>query len=198
MSGRRNTILISGVPGVGKTTVSRLLAERMGCQLVNISELAKRESLTKGSDHLRGTSVVDLDRMRERLAEIVGESDGATVVEGHFACDVVSPGGVSHAFILRRAPWRLREELEARGYPEGKVQENVEAEMVDVCIVEAQGALGPEIVCEIDTTDRTPDEVVEEIASIIRGRKPCVRCKVDWLSREETKRMLEGRDVRRG
>ena len=90
------------------------------------------------------------------------------------------------------------EELEARGYSEGKIRENVEAEMVDVCLVEAQGALGPERVCEIDTTDRTPDEVVEEIASIIRGRKPCVCCRVDWLSREETKRMLEGRDVRRG
>jgi adenylate kinase len=198
MSGRRKTILISGVPGVGKTTVSRLLAERMGCQLVNISELAKREGLTKGSDPFRETSVVDLDRMRARLAEIIKESEGATIVEGHFAYDVVSPGGVSHAFVLRRAPWRLREELEARGYPEGKVRENVEAEMVDVCLVEAKGALGPERVCEIDTTDRRPTEIAEEIASIIRGRKPCVRRSVDWLGREETKRMLEGRDVRRG
>jgi adenylate kinase len=198
MSGRRNTILISGVPGVGKTTVSRLLAERMGCQLVNISELAKREGLTKGSDPFRETSVVDLDRMRARLAEIIKESEGATIVEGHFAYDVVSPGGVSHAFVLRRAPWRLREELEARGYPEGKVRENVEAEMVDVCLVEAKGALGPERVCEIDTTDRPPDEVVDEIVSIIHGSTPCGRRSVDWLGREETKRMLEGRDVRRG
>jgi adenylate kinase len=198
MSGRRKTILISGVPGVGKTTVSRLLAERMGCQLVNISEMAEREGLTEGSDPLRGTSVVDLDRIRGRLAEIVEASEGATIVEGHFAYDVVSPGEVSHAFVLRRAPWRLREELEARGYSKEKVRENVEAEMVDICLVEAQGALGPERVCEIDTTDRPPDEVVDEIASIIHGSTPCRRRRVDWLGQDETKRMLEGRDVRRG
>lgn len=198
MSGRRNTILISGVPGVGKTTVSRLLAERMGCQLVNISEMVEREGLTEGSDPLRGTSVVDLDRIRGRLAEIVEASEGATIVEGHFAYDVVSPGEVSHAFVLRRAPWRLKEELEARGYPEGKVWENVEAELVDVCLVEAVKALGSERVCEIDTTDKSPTEVVEEIASVIRGMTPCARRRVDWLDRDETKKMLEGRDVRRG
>jgi len=198
MSNRRNVILISGVPGVGKTTVSRLLAERIGSPLVNVSHLAERENLTTGSDSLRETSVVDLDKMRERLSTIVKESKGPVIVEGHFAHDVVPPEEVSHAFVLRRAPWRLREELEARGYPEGKVWENVEAELVDVCLVEAVKALGSERVCEIDTTDRPPTEVVEEIASVIRGITPCARRRVDWLDRDETKKMLEGRDVRRG
>ena len=198
MSNRRNAILISGVPGVGKTTVSRLLAEKMGSQLVNASHLAERESLTTGSDLLRETSIVDLNRIRERLSTIVKESKGSVIVEGHFAHDVVPPGEVSHAFVLRRAPWRLREELMARGYPEEKVWENVEAELVDVCLVEAMKALGSERVCEIDTTDRPPMEVVEEIASVIRGMTPCTCRKVDWLDRDETKKMLEGRDVRRG
>lgn len=198
MSNWRNAILISGVPGVGKTTVSRLLAENMGSQLVNVSHLAERESLTTGSDSLRETSIVDLDRMRETLSTIVKESKGPVIVEGHFAHDVVPSREVSHAFVLRRAPWRLREELEARGYPKEKVWENVEAELVDVCLVEAVKALGSERVCEIDTTDRPPMEVVEEIASVIRGMTPCAHSKVDWLDRDETKKMLEGRDVHRG
>jgi broad-specificity NMP kinase len=59
-------------------------------------------------------------------------------------------------------------------------------------------ALGEELVCEIDTTERQPAEIAEEIAAIIRGMRPCGRAKVDWLGREETRGMLEGRDVRRG
>ncbi len=198
MSNLRNTILITGVPGVGKTTVSRLLAESMGCQLVNISELAEVENLTTGFDSIRGTSVVDMEEMRERLTAIIEKADGPIVVEGHFAYDVVPPEGVSHAFVLRRSPWILKEELEARGYPGDKVWENVEAELVDVCLVEAVRVLGRELVCEIDTTERQPAEIAEEIATVIRGMRPCGRTKVDWLGREETRGMLEGRDVRRG
>jgi len=121
MSNLRNTILITGVPGVGKTTVSRLLAESMGWQLVNISELAEVETLTTGFDSIRGTSVVDMEGMRERLTAIIEKAEGPIVVEGHFAYDVVPPEGVSHAFVLRRSPWILKEELEARGYPGDKV-----------------------------------------------------------------------------
>lgn len=197
MDGRR-TILVSGVPGVGKTTASRLLADCMGYRLVSVSELAEREGLAAGSDPLRETSVVDLERTRERLAEIIGESEAPVIVEGHFAHDLVPPEEVSHAFVLRRAPWRLRRELEARGYSEEKVRENVEAELVDVCLAGAVGALGSGRVCEIDTTGREPTEVAEEMASVIIGAAPCSPPGVDWLSREETRRMLEGRDVRRG
>jgi len=64
--------------------------------------------------------------------------------------------------------------------------------------VEAVRVLGRELVCEIDTTERQPAEIAEEITSVIRGMKHCERSKVDWLGREETKGMLEGRDVRRG
>ncbi|MCW3991169.1 MAG: adenylate kinase family protein [Candidatus Bathyarchaeota archaeon] len=198
MSNLRNTILITGVPGVGKTTVSRLLAESMGWQLVNISELAEVENLTTGFDSIRGTSVVDMEGMRERLAAIIERAEAPIVVESHFAYDVVPPERVSHAFVLRRSPWILKEELEARGYPRDKVWENVEAELIDICLVEAVRAMGEERVFEIDTTERQPTEIAEEITSVIRGMRPRGRSKVDWLGREETRGLLEGRDVRRG
>lgn len=195
MTVRRNTILISGVPGVGKTTISSLLAERLGCQVVNISELAERNHLIICSDSERETSVVDLDSLEELLASIIDETEGFLIIEGHFAHEIIRPEVVIQAFVLRRAPWRLRDELEVRGYSKGKIWENIEAELVDVCLVEALKAFDSEIVCEIDTTERSPSEIVEEIASIVHGMKLCVDVRIDWLSREETKRMLEARDV---
>ncbi|UCH58000.1 MAG: hypothetical protein JSV18_03620, partial [Candidatus Bathyarchaeota archaeon] len=144
-------------------------------------------------DEERETSIVDLEILTERLAALLERHETPMVVEGHYACDAVPSNLVSHAFVLRKAPWRLREELAARGYAEEKVRENVEAELVDVCLVEAVEALGPELVCEIDATDRPPAEVAEEILSIVQGRGPCRRGEIDWLAHPESRGLLEGR-----
>ena len=99
---------------------------------------------------------------------------------------------VSHALVLRRAPWVLKEELLERGYSDEKTLENVEAELLDVPLVEAIEALGPDLVCEADTTGRTLEETVSEVLSIVEGSMPCRRKLVDWLGSPETRALLEG------
>jgi len=185
-------LLVTGVPGVGKTTVAQLLADRMGGVYFNLSDLAENEGLITGFDEVRGTSIVDLEGMRARLVQIIDVGGEAQIFDGHYAPDVVPHEAVSLAFVLRRAPWRLKEELAARGYPEEKVMENVEAELLDVCLVEAIERLGEERVCEVDTTGCTPEEVVEELMAVIRGLKACRRRIVDWLGHPESMGLLGG------
>lgn len=177
---------------MGKTTISRMVSGRLGCPLIEISELAREEGLITGYDEGRGTEVVDLEGVERRVAEIIEASEGPLVVEGHFAYDVVPREAVSHAFVLRRAPWVLQKELMARGYSDEKVRENVEAELIDVCLMEAVEALNPEVVCEVDTTSVSPDEVVDEVLAIMEGREPCRRGLFDWLGWPEAKELLEG------
>jgi adenylate kinase len=194
MSREKRVLLVTGVPGVGKTTVAKLLADRMLCVYINLSDLAENEGLITGFDEIRGTSIVDLEEMKKRLARIIDVGSGAMIFDGHYAPDVISREVDSLAFVLRRAPWNLREELAARGYSEEKVRENVEAELLDVCLVEAIESLGSERVCEVDTTGKTPQEVVDEVMSTIRGSKPCRRGIVDWLGHPESRELLEGPD----
>ena len=181
---------MTGVPGVGKTTVADRLAEGLGGVHIDLSNLAERENLITGWDEERGTAIVDLNGMRERLMQIHDSPKGPLIVEGHFAPDIVPSEVASFIFVLRRAPWRLKEELEARGYGREKVRENVEAELLGVCLVEAIEAYGPERICEIDTTGRTPEEIAEEILSIIDGGA-CDRGRIDWLGCAESERLLE-------
>lgn len=184
--------IVTGVPGVGKTTVARSLAEAVGGRHVDVSELAVKEGLVAGFDERRATAILDVERLRGRLSQLMAEEKGALVLDGHAAPEAAPPAGFTLAFVLRRAPWRLSEELSARGYPEEKVKENVEAEILDVCLVDALESLGPERVCEVDTTDRSPEETVEEILAVIEGEKPCRHGIVDWLGRDETKELLGG------
>lgn len=191
MSNTRKVILLTGVPGVGKTTIAALLSERLKGVHVNLSELALAEGLVTGYDSIRETSIVDLERTTTRLMEIIREGRDPLVIEGHFSQDVVSPERVSNVFVLRRAPWRLKDELESRGYNPEKVKENVEAELLDVCLVEAIEAYGKEKVCELDTTGIKPDEIIETITSVLRGERSC-EIGIDWLSHPEAKELLGG------
>ena len=71
-----------------------------------------------------------------------------------------------------------------------KVKENVEAELLDVCLAEAIEAYGEEKVCELDTTGIEPSEIVETVISVLGGR-PC-GTRVDWLSHPESRGLLGG------
>jgi len=188
----RRVIVIAGVPGVGKSTVADTVAERLGCTVIGVSELSVKEGALLGRDVERETDIVDLPRLKEIMAEVVSATEGPLIVEGHFAYDVVPIDLVSHALVLRRAPWVLKEELRERGYSDEKIRENVEAELLDVPLVEAIEALGPDLVCEADTTGRTPEETVDEILGILEGSIPCRRRLVDWLGSPETRGLLEG------
>ncbi len=191
MTERRVTV-IAGVPGVGKSTVAGAVAERLGCPVIGVSELAAKEGALLGRDEERDTDIVDLPKLKEKIVEAISATEGPIIVEGHYAYDVVPSDLVSHALVLRRAPWVLKKELRERGYSEEKIRENVEAELLDVPLVEAIEALGPDLVCEADTTGRTPEETVDEVLGILEGSMPCRRNLVDWLGSPETRGLLEG------
>ena len=153
--------------------------------------MALAEKFVTGYDNKRETSIVDLERTTTRLMEVTQEGEAPLIIEGHFSQDIIHPESVYKVFVLRRAPWRLKGELESRGYNPEKVKENVEAELLDVCLVEAIQAYGKEKVCELDTTGTEPNEIVETITSVLRGERPC-ETGVDWLSHPESKKLLEG------
>jgi adenylate kinase len=190
----RKAILLTGVPGVGKSTIAKRLALELGGVRVDLSELAKREGLITTYDESRKTSVVDLEGMRQRLSALTGEVDGPLILDGHQAPEVVPVEIVRLVLVLRRAPWELRDSLESRGYDPEKVRENVEAEFLDVCLADAIEALGPQLVCELDTTGKSPKEVVEEALAIVGGVEPCARGRVDWLGHPRARELLEEMD----
>lgn len=184
-------IVVTGTPGVGKTTVSKLLALRLRARHIDLSELAQREQLLLGWDEERGTGLADVDRLKTSVYEIVSSSEEPVVLEGHYASSIVPYGEASFVFVLRKDPLKLKEELESRGYDALKVRENVAAEILDVCLAEAADTYGEDRISEVDVTNLKPDETVEKLLSIIHSGKPTGLCHVDWLSKPEAEKLLE-------
>jgi len=186
----RRVILVTGTPGVGKTAVSSLLAFKLDAVHVDLAELVKRENLISGVDKARETLIADAGRVSKRIREIMRESEGDVIVDGHYSVDVVSAKNVHMVFVLRRSPYELKGFMEDRGFKGRKLWENLADEILDVCLWDAVSACGSDKVCEIDASGRRVEDVVEDMISVLEGRKKCRVGVVDWLGKLEAEERL--------
>ncbi|MCK4952248.1 adenylate kinase family protein [Candidatus Bathyarchaeota archaeon] len=170
---------------MGKTTFSRLLALKLSMKHIDLGELVKRENLICGMDEVRGTLIMDSEKVTERLNKLVSESNQDVLIDGHYAVDVVVADTVFMVFVLRRAPDELKEFMEKRGFTEGELWENLAAEILDVCLFDAVKVCGFDKVCEIDMSGKEIKEGVEEAISILKEKRQCQVGIVDWLGNLE-------------
>lgn len=170
-------IFITGTPCTGKTTVSEKLSSKLGCKLVKINDLAIKNDFVLGIDDEKGYKVIDIPALNQKVVEIIAGSDELLIFEGHLAhlCD-----GADKVIVLRVSPEILRSRLEGRGYSEAKIRENLEAEAMGICTTEAYEVYG-EDVCEIDATDLTVNEIVDEISDVISGEKTFSVGEIDFM-----------------
>jgi adenylate kinase len=184
-------ILVTGTPGVGKTTVSHKLASKLDALYVGVTELVKKQQLITGIDENRQTLVADTEKISKQLQQILAKAEGTVIIEGHYAVDVVPKKNVNTVFVLRRDPRELKTALEKRGYKEKKLWENLAAEILDVCLWDALSACGADKVCEIDVSGKTVEAVVEEMMMVLEKRKERRHGIVDWLGKLENEGQLE-------
>lgn len=187
----RIVLLITGSPGVGKTSVSHKLASRLNALYVGVTELVRNENLIASMDEERKTLVADTKKLKERLTDILSTVKCNVIIEGHYAVDVVRENDVYAVFVLRREPYELKNILEERGYPEKKVWENLASEILDVCLLDSLSACGADKVCEIDVSNKPVEVVVEEILMVLEKKKECRYGIVDWLGKLEKTGQLE-------
>jgi len=185
MTSTRKMIAITGTPAVGKTTVSRLLAKTIGGAQVDLGRAVEQRGLTFGFDSERGTLIADTRRLSEFVIARAQKENRPVIVNGHLAPDVAPKRMLRMAFVLRCSPDVLKTRMRRRGYGEEKIRENLTAEALDVCLLEAISAYGRGKVHEIDCTRKAPREVVDEIVNVLEGRRKPVVGRIDWLAQLE-------------
>jgi adenylate kinase len=187
----RKVVLVTGTPGVGKTTVSQKLAIKLDAVYVGVTELVKEQNFITSVDKERKTLIADTEKVSKHLQGILAKTEGSIIIEGHYAVDVVPKKDVNTVIVLRRDPRELKAALEKRGYDEKKLWENLSAEILDVCLWDALCACGSDKVCEIDVSGKTVKAVVEEIMRVLEKREDCRHGIVDWLGKLENEGQAE-------
>lgn len=144
-------ITLTGTPGTGKTTIAEKLEER-GYNVIHLSDFLEEHDI---GEKVNGEREVRINEMIEKL----GGQDFSeeTVIEGHLAHHFESDICV----VLRCRPDILEKRLSDRNYSDRKVEENIEAEKIDIVLTEA--VQNQENVVEIDTTENSADESTDRI-----------------------------------
>ena len=142
----RPNILVTGTPGVGKTRAAEAIAARLGLQRLGVSELAKQLSAFEEFDEARQCQVLDEDRVLDAMEPDLGR--GGFVVDYH-ACELFPERWFDLVLVLRVGTETLYDRLTARGYPEPKLQENLQCEIMQVVLEEAREAYAAEVVVEL-------------------------------------------------
>lgn len=153
-------LAVTGTPGTGKSSATTHLEDEY--DVIHLNErIQSDEDLWTEEDTERGSLVADLEAIAEHLGDWRG------ILESHLAHHFDADAIV----VLRCEPTELERRLTERGEPPEKAVENAESEALDVVLAEAVEQFGLENVYEIDTTDRTPEDVAAEISAVIAGER---------------------------
>ncbi|MGC9169568.1 MAG: adenylate kinase family protein [Thermoproteus sp.] len=166
-------VLITGTPGVGKTTVCRAVAQVLRVKCVEAAAVLAGKPFTSWDPHSLTYDIVDVEAAREELAK---ELTGDYILDTH-VLDIVDD--VDRVFVLRKRPDVLFKDLADRRWPLHKILDNVWAELLDYIYVEARGKWGD--IYQIDVTNRSSLQTAEAVVNCLRNGA-CIDEEVDWLA----------------
>ncbi|KAF2086891.1 P-loop containing nucleoside triphosphate hydrolase protein [Saccharata proteae CBS 121410] len=136
-------IIITGTPGVGKTTHCELLARNTGLRHLSVNQVAKERDCHDGYDEELGSWIVDEDKLLDAIEPDV--QAGGCILDWH-ACDLFPRSWIDLVVVVRCDSTLLYDRLKARGYGDKKLDENMDAEIMEVLLEEAREAYDEEIV----------------------------------------------------
>ena len=184
-------LIVTGTPGVGKSSFTCIFASQINADVISVGTLVNKKKLYHDKDNKRDTYIADLKKVSKEVETILSKKSITYILEGHYAVEVVPPEKINLVFVLRRDPRILKVILKKRGYSKQKIWENLAAEILDVCLVDAINSCGINKVFEIDTTGKSFNDVVKEAVFGLNQKSGRRVGLVDWIGKLESEGELE-------
>lgn len=130
----RPNLLLTGTPGVGKSTLARNLAEQLGLRHVDVGQFARERDLYADFDEAHDCYYMHEDAVLDELEPIMEQ--GAVILD-HHSCDWYPERWIQLAVVLSASTEVLYDRLDSRKYSQRKLQENLQSEIMQVVHEEA-------------------------------------------------------------
>ncbi|XP_063712335.1 adenylate kinase isoenzyme 6-like [Symsagittifera roscoffensis] len=163
-------ILICGTPGTGKSTLAQSLQEHLGSSeysYVNVGQIASDHSCFDEWDEEYECHVLNEDLLLDEMEPMM--HPGGNIVDYH-GCEFFPERWFDLVVVLRCGTEALYDRLKSRGYSEKKLSSNLDSEIFQTILEEAQSSYKAEIVLELQSN--CSDDVqnnIETISSFVQN-----------------------------
>ncbi|KAI9841919.1 MAG: factor activating pos9 [Sclerophora amabilis] len=148
---RKNpNIIVTGTPGVGKTSHCEQLARNTGLTNLSINQVVKERQCHEGWDDELKCWIVDEDKLLDLIEDEV--KTGGRIIDWH-ACDLFPKSWIDLVVVLRTDSTLLYDRLSSRGYTAAKIDVNMDTEIMQVLLEEARGSYDKDIIVELKSND---------------------------------------------
>ena len=134
-------ICITGTPGTGKTTISKGLAKKLDFVYIDVNRIISKHKLSEGYDKKRKTKIIDISKLNSTLINEINHykeiKSMGLVIDSHLS-HFLPKKYVNFCIVTRCGIKTLNKRLIKRKYLKNKIQENLQAEIFDVCLNEAR------------------------------------------------------------
>ena len=129
-------IVISGSPGVGKSTLAKVLTKKLGFDRLDLHHHYKR--ISNGYDRAKQSYDVDYAKFERLVKEKLAEAKKGLIIDSHIS-HLLPKKLVDLCIVLICSDLKkLEKRLQKRNYSKKKIRENLDAEIFQVCLAEAK------------------------------------------------------------
>ena len=152
------TIIITGTPGTGKTTLAKKIAKKLNFLYLDVNDFIFRNKLSEGYDNKRRTNIIDVKKLNNflikeiktikkntlnqksskkiQLKNKIKKNEGI-IIDSHLSHYL--PKKYADLCIVAKCDIKeLNIRLKKKRFNQSKIKENIQAEIFDICYNEAK------------------------------------------------------------
>ncbi len=164
---RKILITITGSPGVGKSTLAKILVKKLGFDRLDLHHYYKR--ISTGYNRPKQSYEINYQKFEKLVKEKLKESKRGLIIDSHIS-HLLPKRLVDVCIVLICSDLKkLEKRLKARKYSKKKIRENLDAEIFQICLIEAKERKHK--VLMFDTAKgMDKNKIVSEVGVVLRNQ----------------------------
>ncbi len=153
-------IIITGTPGVGKTTLAKLLAKKMRYHRLDLHKHYAQISTSYNKQ--KQCYNINYQKFQKLVQQQLQKQLRGLIIDSHIT-HLLPKSLVNVCIILTCSDLKLlKQRLTHRKYSKAKIQENLQAELMQICLTQAQQQKHHSIT--YDTASQSPQQILTSLS----------------------------------